>query len=194
MSLKDEIIHESIKLFSLKGYANTGINEIISSVNSSKGGFYNHFETKEQLFFEVLAESQKLWRDRTLHGLDEIDSPVQKIIKFLENYKDRYLTDSSNFPGGCIFITLSVELDDQHPDLCRKINEGFSGVQRMIRRYLDESKMIGELKSDVNTDQISEMIFTCMLGASVTFGVDKSVSVLEKTIRSLIYFLNQQKS
>jgi TetR/AcrR family transcriptional regulator, transcriptional repressor for nem operon len=193
MPLKDEIIHETIKLFSLKGYDNTGINEIISSVNSSKGGFYNHFASKEKLFYEVLAESQKIWRNRTLYGIDEIISPIGKIIKFLENYKDRYLSDSNNFPGGCIFVALSVELDDQHPDLCKKVNEGFTGVKRMIKRYLDESLAIGEIKEDVDTDQMSEMLFTGMLGASVMFGVDKSSATLEKSIQSLINLLNQQR-
>ena len=61
MHLRENIIHESMKLFSLKGYINTGINEIIDAVNSSKGGFYNHFTSKEELFHEVLAEAQKIW-------------------------------------------------------------------------------------------------------------------------------------
>ena len=52
------------------------------------------------------------------------------LIKFLENYKDRYLIDSDNFPGGCIFITFSVELDDQSHHLCEKVNEGVVGTSR----------------------------------------------------------------
>jgi AcrR family transcriptional regulator len=50
MSLKEDIILESMKLFSLKGFVNTGVNEIIEAVDSSKGGFYNHFASKEDLF------------------------------------------------------------------------------------------------------------------------------------------------
>lgn len=193
MSLKEEIIHESMKLFSLKGYINTGINEIIDSVHSSKGGFYNHFSSKEELFHEVLAEAQKIWRDRTLYKLDEIDSPVGKIIKFLENYKDRYLIDSDNFPGGCIFVTLSVELDDQRPHLSEKVSDGFTGVKRMLKRNLDESKTIGELSGDEDTNRISELLFTGMLGASVMYGVDKSSTTLETSIQSLIDYLNKLK-
>jgi len=189
MSLREQIIHEAMKLFSLKGYINTGINEIIGAVNSSKGGFYNHFSSKEELFFEVLVEAQKIWRERTLSGLDEIDSPIEKIIKFLENFRDRYLIDSDNFPGGCIFVTFSVELDDQRPHLSEKVSDGLNGVKCLIKKYLDESKAIGELSGDVDTDKISELIFTGMLGASVMYGIEKSSTNLEKTIGTLICYL-----
>jgi len=189
MPLKEEIIHESMKLFSLKGYINTGINEIIESVNSSKGGFYNHFSSKEELFHEVLTEAQKIWRVRILYGLDEIESPVKKIIKFLENYKDRYLIDSDNFPGGCIFITFSVELDDQRPHLCEKVNEGFLGVKLMLKRYLEEAKANGDFKGYVDTEMVSEMLFSGMLGASVMYGIEKSSTTLDKSIQTLICYL-----
>ena len=150
MTLKDEIIHESMKLFSMKGYINTGINEIIESVDSSKGGFYNHFASKEELFCEVLTEAQRMWRERVLHGLNEVESPVGKIIKLLENYRDQYLKDSKNFPGGCIFVTFSVELDDQHPQLMQEVNKGFVGLKNMLKRLLEEGKKLGELNEKVN--------------------------------------------
>ena len=43
MSLKEKIIHESLKLFSLNGFLSTSILDIISAAETSKGGFYNHF-------------------------------------------------------------------------------------------------------------------------------------------------------
>ena len=191
MSLRDEIVHESMKLFSLKGYVNTGINEIIESVGSSKGGFYNHFASKEELFFVVLAEAQKMWRTRVLYGLNNLESPLGKVLKLLENYQDRYLKDAENFPGGCIFITFSVELDDQHPDLMQEVNKGFVGLKNMLKRFLEEAKEIGELKQDVNTNRLTEMIFSGMIGSSVLFGVEKSTVILERSINALVDYLNE---
>ncbi len=102
MTLKETIIQESLRLFSLKGFLSTGINDILLAANTSKGGFYNHFSSKEDLFYVVLAEAQGIWRDKTLCGLDEIESPVGKVERFLENYRDQYLKDDEHFPGGCI--------------------------------------------------------------------------------------------
>lgn len=194
MSLREDIVHESMKLFSLKGYANTGINEIIESVGSSKGGFYNHFASKEELFFEVLHQAQKMWRSRVLYGLNEIESPSEKVIRLLENYRDRYLKDSENFPGGCIFITFSVELDDQYPHLMQEVNTGFVGLKNMLKRILEEAKEVGELKRDVNVNRVTEMIFSGMVGSSVLFGADKSTVILDRSINALIDYLNEIRS
>jgi AcrR family transcriptional regulator len=191
--LKDEIILKSMKLFSLKGYANTGVDEIIKAVGSSKGGFYNHFASKEELFYEVLAKAQRMWRERVLYGLNELESPVGKIIKLLENYRDRYLLDGENFPGGCIFVTFSVELDHQQPQLIEEVNKGFIGLQNMLKRLLKEGIKSGELISEVDPTMMSVLIFAGMLGASVLFGVEKSPESLHKTIQSLIDTINKSK-
>lgn len=194
MSLREDIIYVSMKLFSLKGYVNTGVNEIIESVGSSKGGFYNHFASKEELFYEVLLQAQKMWRNRVLHGLNEVGSPLEKVIRLLENYRDRYLKDGENFPGGCIFVTFSVELDDQQPQLMQEVNKGFDGLKAMLKRFLEEAKELGELKQNVNTNRLTEMIFTGMIGSSVLFGVEKSTLTLDRSINALIDYINEARN
>jgi len=190
-NLKDIIIHESLRLFSLKGFISTSITDILQAANTSKGGFYNHFASKEELFHEVLKEAQRIWREKTLAGLDEIESPTKKIVRFLENYRDRYLKDDNNFPGGCIFVTFSVELDDQLPHLCKEVNQGFIGLKAMLKRLLDEGKGKGELNSDASTSAITEMLFAGMLGASVIYGVNKSTESLDNSINTLIHYLQK---
>jgi len=91
MNLKEKIIHESLKLFSLKGFLSTSLQDILEAAHTSKGGFYNHFGSKEDLFLAVLSKAQRIWRERNLTDLDEVDSPVNKIKKLLENYRDKYL-------------------------------------------------------------------------------------------------------
>ena len=193
MNLKETIIHESLKLFSLKGFIGTSIQDILEAANTSKGGFYNHFSSKEALFFQVIDEARKIWREKNLKGLDKIETPTEIIKRLLKNYKDRYLKDADNFPGGCVFITLAVELSDQIPHLSKEIEKGFIGLKNLYKRFLDEGKQSGELNGTVNTDIITEMIFNSMLGASVIFNSNKSTSGLDKSVDSLIEYLNQLK-
>jgi TetR/AcrR family transcriptional repressor of nem operon len=193
MELRARIIHESLRLFSLKGFLSTSINDILAAAGTSKGGFYNHFKSKEDLFFHVLAEARRIWRERNLAGLDEIDSPLGKIQKLLENYRDLYLKDAENLPGGCIFITFAVELADQRPHLCEEVNEGFVRLKRMIKRLLDEAVECGELRSDVSTGAVAEMLFAGMVGASLIYSLDKSTEGLDKSINTLIEYLERLK-
>jgi len=189
MVLKETIINESLKLFSLKGFISTSLQDILSAANTSKGGFYNHFASKEALFYQVLDEARTIWRDRNLHGLDKADQHLDKVIMLLNNYKERYLVDAEKFPGGCIFIMFAVELGDQRPHLSKEVQKGFVGLKAMIKRMLDQASVSGELKAGVNTGEISEIIFTSMLGLSVSFSTDKSVEKLDRSINTLVGFL-----
>jgi AcrR family transcriptional regulator len=193
MNLKEKIIYESLRLFSLKGLLNTSLQDILKAANTSKGGFYNHFASKEELFFQVLDEARRIWREKNLSGLDEIENPVEKIKRFLENFRDLYLKDSENFPGGCIFITFSVELNDQRPHLSREVHKGFIGLKSMLKRLLDEGRESGGLSQDVSTSAITEILFTGMLGATVMYGLDKSTANLDRSINSLIDYLKLQQ-
>jgi TetR/AcrR family transcriptional repressor of nem operon len=193
MILKQKIIHESLKLFSLKGFTSTSIQDILAAANTSKGGFYNHFSSKEDLFYQVLDEARKIWRDRNLSGLKQAESSLERVTLLLRNYKDRYLKDADNFPGGCVFITLSVELSDQIPHLSKEIEKGFIGLKNLYKRFLDEGKHSGELDKNVDTDAITEMIFNSMLGASVIYNANKSTAGLDKSVDSLIDYLEQLK-
>lgn len=189
LTLKEKIIEESLKLFSVKGYMSTSTTDIINAAATSKGGFYNHFKSKEQLYHEILSRARKIWRERNLYGIDETDRPVAKIIKLLENYRDRYLSDSHNFPGGCIFVNLAVELSDQLPELAKEVNEGFTRLRLMICRLLEDEKKAGGIESSVNTDDVTNLIVSGLLGACVLYTSDKSKERLDSTVVTLVSYL-----
>ncbi len=190
MSIKESIIHEALKLFSLKGFSSTSITDILEATGASKGGFYNHFKSKEDLFFAVLERARQIWREKVLTDLDKVEPPLDKICKLLENYRDRYLIDSENIPGGCIFINLAVELTDKYPHLADGVNQGFSGFKTMINNFLNDAKKQGVLKGDTPTEAMTEMVFASMLGASVMYSVDKSTENLQRTIGAIIQYLH----
>jgi TetR/AcrR family transcriptional repressor of nem operon len=191
MTLKETIIHESMKLFSLNGFLGTSIDDILSASNSSKGGFYNHFKSKEDLFLKVLDEARKIWRDRNLKGLSQNQDALTNIKKLLINFRDVYLKNSESFPGGCIFIILMVEVKNQRPHLSKEIKKGFVGLKNMIKRYLEEAKDSGQLKNGADTDEMSEILFNGMLGAAVSYNGKDSDSALDAAINSMIKYVER---
>jgi len=197
LKLKEKIIIESIGPFSAKGFLNTSINDVMKASGTSKGGLYNHFRNKGELFSAVLEESRKRWREINLAGLDGIDSPIGKIIRILENYRDRYLAGSSDVPGGCIFVRVSLESSDlaeQWPEIAREISEGFDRFKVMIRRYLDQAKNTGEIEAGVDTAEAADMVFSAMMGASVMYNMDKSGENLNGNITSIIRFVDSKRN
>lgn len=172
----------------------TTIDDIIKATGSSKGGFYNHFKNKEDLFHQVLNEAKRIWRKRNLVGLDHHQHSLTKFRNFLENFRDLYLKDSENFPGGCIFITLLVELKEQKPHLAQEINKGFIGLKNLLHQYLEIAQKEGSLKNDTDTKAMTEMIFNGVLGATITYNADRSETNLNETIGYIIDYLESAKA
>ncbi len=190
MNLKDKIISESLRLFSLKGFLSTSIQDIMDAAHTSKGGLYNHFRSKEDLFLTVLEEARKIWRDNNLEGLDQIRDPLAKVKQLLENYRDRYLKDTRKLPGGCIFVTLSVELDDQRPHLSRELNKGFVGLKAMLNRYLEEARRTGKIRKTCDVRAVTELIFSVILGTAVMYGIEKDPATSDLAINSLLDYID----
>ena len=196
MKLKEKIIRESKNLFSAKGFLNTSISDVMEASGTSKGGLYNHFRNKGELFSAVLEESRKSWREINLAGVDGIDSPIGKIIRILENYRDMYFADSRDVPGGCIFVRVSLEssdLADQCPGIAQEISEGFDRFKAMLRRYLEAARSTGEIRADVDAGEVADMVFSAMMGASVMYGMDRSRRNLNRNITSIIQYVDSQR-
>ena len=193
-NLKGKFIQKSLKLFSLKGFESTSINDILSAAKASRGGFYCHFASKEDLFHEVLKEARSIWRERNLAGLDQVNGSTRKLKKLLENYCNRYLMDADNFPGGCIFVKFALELGDLRPHLSQEVNKGFIGLKKMIKRLLSEGQAAGELPLKIDLDMATEILFNGMLGASISYNTHKSGKRLKHSINALIDYLEKLES
>ena len=191
MTLKERIVEEALVLFSTKGYMNTSIMDILERAQTSKGGLYNHFASKEALFLEALSTARKIWRERNLDGIASRERPLLQIRRILENYRDRYLPNSEKLPGGCIFVNLAVELSDQEAELAAEVNEGFIRLKRMITRLLEQEQRDGGLQPGVEITQVTELIFAGLLGACVLYTSDKSRTNLDLTIGALIEHLSR---
>lgn len=80
-SRKAHIIESAFTVFSEKGYSHTSIDDIALCAGTSKGGIYNYYKSKEEIFLEIAAS--RLTSRRAL--LDSI--PKDEGIKvFLERY------------------------------------------------------------------------------------------------------------
>ena len=51
---RERIVESARDLFNRSGFAEVSIDQIMGHAGLTRGGFYNHFETKEDLFLEVI--------------------------------------------------------------------------------------------------------------------------------------------
>src|ERR1700758_4044983 len=55
---RTRIVECARELFNRRGFTEVSIDEIMQRAGLTRGGFYNHFQTKEELFAEAIAAYQ----------------------------------------------------------------------------------------------------------------------------------------
>lgn len=81
---RDRILLESLVLFSSQGYAAVSVKDIANKVGVQPGSLYNHFESKEALWYAVLDHIEELYR-MYFARLDEAWKTVASFEETLES-------------------------------------------------------------------------------------------------------------
>jgi|GEM_PF-2557771 len=74
MELRDRIVKSALEVFSEFGYEKATIAQIVKKAESSKGGFYHHFQSKKEVLDEI-----------TTMYLDEVYSGYNRLIEDTKN-------------------------------------------------------------------------------------------------------------
>jgi AcrR family transcriptional regulator len=76
---RQQILDESARLFAERGYHPTSVAEIVESLGVGKGVFYWYFESKEDLFLEILASSSQDLRRLQQAAIGDEPDPLRRI-------------------------------------------------------------------------------------------------------------------
>ena len=66
---KDELSRTAIRLFREEGYRNVTVNKICEAAGVTKGSFYHHFDSKDDIILQYWSASSMWTIDRTLQIL-----------------------------------------------------------------------------------------------------------------------------
>ena len=74
-----QLIEYATALFATKGYHPTSVADIVDGLGVGKGVFYWYFDSKEELFVEILRSAQKDLRRRQRSVIADEADPVKRI-------------------------------------------------------------------------------------------------------------------
>jgi TetR/AcrR family transcriptional regulator, transcriptional repressor for nem operon len=98
------ILKEASRLFRERGFANVSVHELMSSTGLTRGPFYNHFDSKEQLIAECVA----IGMQETLSGVEQHFQTAAGRRRYIERYLSARHRDS---PGtGCTMAAVAQQV------------------------------------------------------------------------------------
>ena len=185
-----KIIEKSMQLFSVKGYYNTSISDILAAADLTKGGLYGHFASKEDIWYAVYEEAVGIWKGIVFKGIRNNSDPLSRIEKFIENDMLDYL-GTDVFEGGCFFLNMLVELSGQSASMSKQILRGFVRLSGLLRSWLEEAYQEGMLRENLDLKEVSNFIIISLNGAAALYISSRDRSILDQTVRQLRFYIKQ---
>lgn len=114
---RKRIVESSRILFNRQGFSNVSIDEIMAGVGLTRGGFYNHFQNKDELYAEAVAGFMtgrgKMWRDQA--GVDPVNGGPETVRAMIDSYlSSEHLGD---LDGQCPMIALPSDIARSTPEV-----------------------------------------------------------------------------
>ena len=130
---QSHILKESRRLFTVQGFQNTSISQVIVATGVKKGNLYYHFPSKEALGLAVLIDA----RDEFFTILEDSLSGENPMLRILNSCNTILgMMQQSNFVGGCLFGNTALEMTDSNSSFGKVIQEVFLHWTELIEQEL----------------------------------------------------------
>jgi len=188
LKTRDKIIGAANALFYANGYNRTGMDEILKSSGVTRGNFYYHFQSKE----EVALASIDRFKNRFFDSLPgktakNAGSPLKLLIRFVEDMEKRIVAD--NCRKGCFFGNLSLEMSPYSEAVRKSLHRFFREVKSYSKELIDGAKKNGELRKEIDSELTASMILALMEGSILLGKTGRDPGEVRKAVRFIKKYL-----
>ncbi len=180
---RERIVKIAAELFRKNGFHNTSLSQILEEAELTKGGFYFHFKSKEELGDAVIDHLRDFWVHNVLDQVEEEQGALKKIERMFEIM---VWTHESKFFHGCALLAVltaeMMEVDERFSERLRKIYADWKGS---IVDILEQGKDENLFKKDINSDSLALLIIGSLQGITMMAHLDPEHIDLSKLLMSL---------
>jgi TetR/AcrR family transcriptional repressor of nem operon len=185
MSSKQRILDTAADLIHTRGFHHTSIQDILQAASVTKSNFYYHFDSKEQLAFEVLGERMRQFYAIAIGpSLENPDlDPAQRIEVFLDNMLAIGCSEFGEL--GCPFGNLAQEISSIHEPLRESLSLFFEACAETMERCFEEGKQAGIFRQELPSRQIAEFVLAQIQGSFLLRKTHREPGVLRNSFEVL---------
>ena len=169
-------------LFWEKGYAATGMAEILERAEANSGSYYHFFASKEALLLTVL--------ETYLEGLDPVliqpafarhRDPIERIFAILSGYRERLISTGCRY--GCPLGRLALEIEAENLPAHDLIARNFAAWKTAVRGCLESTR--DRLPRRTDLDALAAFVLTTMEGGVLQSRSHRSIEPFDQSVSQL---------
>jgi AcrR family transcriptional regulator len=104
---RQEILRTAARLFQQRGYDATSMNDVAAALKLSKGGLYHHFQSKDEILFEIMNHAMEITHERVLDPVRSIAGPEDRLRALIRLHIEVVLSPRDR--------EITVMLHENHP-------------------------------------------------------------------------------
>ncbi|SMH35527.1 transcriptional regulator, TetR family [Rathayibacter oskolensis] len=166
---REEILQTALEVFSRQGYRRTSLREISEAVGLTQAGLLHYFDSKEELFAEVLRKRDET--DRANYDIDQTgDRAIEELVRLIRH--------NSDVPGLVhLYATLSAEgTDEAHPAHPFFV-ERYRTVADVLAARVRDDQREGLIAEDIDPETTARMIIALSDGLQIQWLLDDAVEM-----------------
>jgi TetR/AcrR family transcriptional repressor of nem operon len=168
---RERILDAAYALILERGYAGMSLDKVITQVGITKGAFFYHFKSKNDLAVALLqrfdaadkatleasrARAEKLSRD-----------PLQQLLIFIGLFEEMFEGLSEPYPG-CLYASYIYELQQFDAGTVQTIRDSFLGWRALLKDKFDAVVAQYQARLEVDTTSLADMFTVVIEGAFIT--------------------------
>jgi AcrR family transcriptional regulator len=146
---KSAIIKAARKLFFEKGFKQVTVESIAKKAELSKGAIYLHYNSKEEIYAQILVNDLGKFHDRVSDLLDNAPSASDALLGFANIYVDFSLNESELFRNLMNFMIHAAEMrlpSSLFNESIKTTNQTMGIIDQILKYGIEQ----GEFSTDIN--------------------------------------------
>jgi AcrR family transcriptional regulator len=135
---KQEILRIAARLFQQRGYDATSMNDVAAALRLSKGGLYHHFQSKDEILYEIMNHAMEITQERVLNPVRGIADPGERLRTLIRLHIEVVLSPRDR--------EITVMLHENHP-LPPSLRKRINARKKEYIHFVE--KLIAEVQENV---------------------------------------------
>ncbi len=183
--IRKKILEVSRKFFMESGFENTSTKKIAKEVGIAEGTLFNYFDSKIELFFEIIGEEYDETKDEFVNELILSDNINDVIYKHIIKTSGTVLKIPRRILSE--LAVASLKMAKKNPERFKKFAELDFKYMREVESYFEFLLSKGIL-TEVDTKYLAEIIYSIFSYEVLMYMYDKTITkeIMETHIKEKI--------
>ena len=138
---RQEILRTAARLFQQQGYDGTSMNDVAAALRLSKGGLYHHFQSKDEILFNLMNHAMDITEERVITPVKAIADPEERLRTLIRCHIAVVLSERDR--------EITVMLHENHP-LSPSLRKRINARKKDYIHFLEN--LIGEVQANAQTN------------------------------------------